>query len=325
MKTYVPDYYSRFACRAGACRHTCCIGWEIDVDEDTLAFYRKQKGEFGRRLRDSIEVTDGTPFFKLLPGDRCPFLNGENLCDIYIHLGEEHLCQICTDHPRYRSFLGDRCEMGLGLCCEEAAALILGQEGKTAWTLFSDDGEEDAGPDEWEEAILSAREEILTQLQKRELSLAERLAAVTERYFGIPFDPGFPFGRDWTAWAEVFRNLERLEKDTDPDSHPDEKTWDDLLDVLAEPVKQERLPDVWGEQLLVYFVNRHLPDSADEWDLRARLAFAVLSTAVIVKMCASTDGGFASLCDTARRYSSEIEYSEDNTAVLLDELDGLVN
>lgn len=40
MKRVVPDYYADFACIAGACRHTCCVGWEIDIDPDSLRRYR---------------------------------------------------------------------------------------------------------------------------------------------------------------------------------------------------------------------------------------------------------------------------------------------
>ena len=36
MNTYFPDYYKNFKCIASLCRHTCCAGWEIDVDEDAL-------------------------------------------------------------------------------------------------------------------------------------------------------------------------------------------------------------------------------------------------------------------------------------------------
>ena len=33
-----PDFYDDFHCLAAACRHSCCVGWEIDVDEDSLAW-----------------------------------------------------------------------------------------------------------------------------------------------------------------------------------------------------------------------------------------------------------------------------------------------
>ena len=35
MKTVVPSYYKDFRCIAGDCRHTCCVGWEVDVDENS--------------------------------------------------------------------------------------------------------------------------------------------------------------------------------------------------------------------------------------------------------------------------------------------------
>ena len=36
MKIYVPDYYSEFSCIADKCSDNCCIGWEIDIDENSL-------------------------------------------------------------------------------------------------------------------------------------------------------------------------------------------------------------------------------------------------------------------------------------------------
>lgn len=36
MKLLKPDFYDGFACIASRCRDTCCAGWEIEVDEETL-------------------------------------------------------------------------------------------------------------------------------------------------------------------------------------------------------------------------------------------------------------------------------------------------
>ena len=35
MKLYAPEYYKQFQCIADKCTHSCCIGWEIDIDEIT--------------------------------------------------------------------------------------------------------------------------------------------------------------------------------------------------------------------------------------------------------------------------------------------------
>ena len=126
MLTVYPDYYPAFRCIAGACRHSCCIGWEIDIDEESLARYQAMPGPLGERLRGHISADD-PPHFVLGEGERCPFLNQDNLCDLILAGDEELLCQICDDHPRFRNFLPGYTEIGLGLCCEGAAQLILSQ------------------------------------------------------------------------------------------------------------------------------------------------------------------------------------------------------
>ena len=124
MRLTIPDYYDGFRCIASRCTDNCCIGWEIGIDPAALADYRNQPGAFGRRLRAAIRPGD-PPFFALEESGRCPFLNGENLCDIHGTLGESHLCVICDQHPRFHHWFGAEKESGLGLCCEEAARLIL--------------------------------------------------------------------------------------------------------------------------------------------------------------------------------------------------------
>lgn len=62
MKVFAPDYYRNFACIAGNCRHSCCVGWEIDVDASAYARYQTVDGEFenarvgafGRQTRDIL-------------------------------------------------------------------------------------------------------------------------------------------------------------------------------------------------------------------------------------------------------------------------------
>ena len=140
MRITAPDYYNEFSCIAGACRHSCCIGWEIDIDGETLAFYDGIGGELGQRLQKNI-CREGGAHFCLDEKERCPFLNGQGLCDIIIEQGEEALCQICDDHPRFRNFFSDREEIGLGLCCEAAAQLIVSRKEKTGMIVL-EEGEE---------------------------------------------------------------------------------------------------------------------------------------------------------------------------------------
>ena len=88
MQNAYPDYYPLFRCIADRCRHNCCIGWEIDVDGDSLAAYDQIGGEMGERLHKCIDRSGEMPHFILGEQERCPFLNGKNLCDLILYGGE---------------------------------------------------------------------------------------------------------------------------------------------------------------------------------------------------------------------------------------------
>ena len=121
MVTLVPDYYFEFRCIADKCKNSCCAGWEVDIDAESLARYQADGLQH-------IVLDDGAPHFRLSDDLRCPYLNGEGLCDLIITRGEDYLCQICTDHPRYRNFWTGITEVGLGLSCEECARIILSRK-----------------------------------------------------------------------------------------------------------------------------------------------------------------------------------------------------
>lgn len=297
-----PDYYPDFRCIAEKCRHTCCAGWEIDIDPDTLEAYRRTPGPLGDRLRRAIaEAPD--PHFILADGGRCPFLTGEDLCELILSGGEGMLCQICRDHPRWRSFLPGRTEIGVGLCCEAAARLILT---RTAPTALICEGTEDPADDDartllrWREAVVSAAQDRSEPLEARMQTVLELCGASL---------PDIPMSR----WAAFYRSLERLDTG-----------WSALLDRLeAAGDSVDIIPylsehETAFEQLLVYFLHRHFLKAYDDGDVTSKAAFAVLSTRVILTLCAIDPA--AELTEYARMYSSEIEYSEENLDALYDAL-----
>lgn len=142
MKIVAPHYYQQFHCLAGACQHTCCQGWEVDIDAENLPRYRAMAD-----IAPHIDEADA-PHFRLLADERCPFLNGDNLCELILRHGEDILCQICRDHPRFRNFWADRTEIGLGLVCEEAGRLILSQKEPMQLVILSDDGDNEPVPED---------------------------------------------------------------------------------------------------------------------------------------------------------------------------------
>lgn len=150
MKYHKPAFFDQFHCIGSACTDTCCAGWEIEVDETTAEGYLAEKGEFGDRLRREIGTEPGEYFFKL-KNNRCPFLNKENLCDIFINLGEDRLCDICREHPRFYNWFGDYTEVGLGLCCEEAERLLFSDSKPLT---FIEEVTQDEEEDEWAEEMV---------------------------------------------------------------------------------------------------------------------------------------------------------------------------
>lgn len=129
MKLRVPDYYEEFACIADRCKDSCCIGWEIDIDEDSYEYYKEIPGEIGARLQTSMILTEDMEHsFRLVEHGRCPFLNDRNLCDLCIELGEEALCEVCTEYPRFSLEYGEVLQKTLSLSCEEVGRIFFSKE-----------------------------------------------------------------------------------------------------------------------------------------------------------------------------------------------------
>ena len=301
MKLIAPAYYPQFSCIAGKCRHSCCVGWEIDIDEETAEAYHTFPGAIGARMQKCIDFDAEPPHF-VLQGDeeRCPFLNDWGLCDIILTCGEDALCQICTDHPRFRNFYSDRTEIGLGLCCEAAAALVLGWEESVSMIRLSDDGENSSPTDE-EQALFDLRDTLLAIVQNRtqptEMRIDEMLALVG----GSRFD-------DMRTWAEFLSGLEILDS-----------AWSAALADIGN--ERAVLPGHAGEQLMQYLLMRHLPKMLDGEDPAVLVSFAVLGYDLISALYASAkERDFARLCELVRLFSSEIEYSEENLYAVFDEI-----
>ncbi len=296
---YAPDDYRAFRCIASACRHSCCIGWEIDIDDDTRAAYADVGGAFGERLAAAIEEGEDGAHFRLGAGERCPMLRPDGLCDLILHLGEDALCQICADHPRFRSFFSGRTEIGLGLCCEAACAMLLDRSEPMRIIPLDDDGEEECLTDE-EVALLATRDALMAIAGDATLPLDARIDAI-RAHVGL-----LPDARPLSDWRAVYAGLERL----DP-------AWDGMLARLTDAPLPPHNETPFA-RLLEYFLYRHLPAALDDGRLAERAAFAALSVRVIRAIWCGGELTREQLVEVARMYSSEIEYDEDNVAVLLE-------
>ncbi|EOU1491414.1 flagellin lysine-N-methylase [Clostridium perfringens] len=159
MKVRVPNYFNEFKCIASECEDTCCAGWEIVIDDETHKRYENVEGEFGDILRSKIVKSDGENIF-LLNNGNCSFLNEKKMCEIYINLGEDHLCYTCQQFPRYTEEFLDLKEVGLSLSCPEAARIILRKAENTTFNLSEEDKCENEIKEELEDDLSLSCENI---------------------------------------------------------------------------------------------------------------------------------------------------------------------
>ncbi|MBR3716269.1 MAG: flagellin lysine-N-methylase [Clostridia bacterium] len=306
MQHVFPSYYKKFKCINKKCRHNCCIGWEIDIDSETLARYGSVGGEMGKRLSKSIS-RDGEAHFILSDGERCPFLNSENLCDIILTLGEESLCTICREHPRFHNSLPGRIESGLGLCCEEAARIIIGQVEPTLLEIF--------GESDYYDEIIDLRDRVILVLQDRSRPISERIRNMLD-LCGASLPQ-----KTAEEWCDIFLSLESLDT-----------KWTNMLTLLRSEHKSidlaafdrhmsERQSEY--EQLAVYIIYRYFANSFDISEASVAASFASLCYSLIRTLGAliytkTKKFDFEDHIELIRMFSCEIEYSSENIDALFD-------
>jgi len=131
MKLITPSFYKNFKCIAGACPDSCCQGWEVDADEDSLAYYKTLSGSLRARIDSVLDKDEfGNTIFRLADKKRCPFLNQDNLCDMHIAIGGEHTPYTCRTFPRFINDFGGTREMGISFSCPIASDIM--------WNLTED-------------------------------------------------------------------------------------------------------------------------------------------------------------------------------------------
>ena len=291
MKLYAPKYYKSFKCIADSCEHSCCIGWEIGVDGKALKRYERLDGGYGDDIKKSISY-DGDPHFKLCADDRCSHLNGQGLCNIIMNLGEEYLCDICREHPRFYNYT-DVAEVGLGMSCPEAARIILSSPD---YILMEDVGEVSAdGEIDFNGRI--TRGKVYTILSDSSMHYSDRLAKIYSDYE--------IFLGDDKVWLEKLSCLEYL----------DERHRDLFMNYssLLHPVGV----DQYLERFLAYLIYRHCTEAFDAEDFALRLSFCLFCERLVASLIVSE--GASSLCEIAKLtsiISEEFEYSEENTEAL---------
>lgn len=283
--TIWPDFAEDFACKADRCQHSCCRGWEIDIDEATAAYYATLDGPLGEELRANIDVqADGTHAFHLTADEHCPFLRADGLCRLIREIGEEALCEVCTMHPRFFCLIGNLELAGFGLACEKAAELLLAADG----LRFRAEGEQQSFDFASLLTFLDCQVPEDTLLPPARLTLAQFSFLLAQMEDTEPIDD---------AWPQQLTAL-RVERER-------------LLPRYARLVAEQGRKR--SETLTSYILYRQL-SKADAYGMEALCRYARFSAAFVYLLAAKTKD----LPEALRRWSEQIEYDEENTARLIE-------
>ncbi len=320
--------FQSFHCIAGACPDTCCAGWEVDLDEDTLCRYRKLPGAFGAEIRSSICREDEYTFFRLKDG-QCPFLNKKKLCRLILELGEDVLSVTCREHPRFWEEYSNYRETCLSISCPEAAKLLLEEQLALCERETDETAPEDPELDlEFFHQLLIFRQALFSLSCSRR-SLADQFSlALDAAENGIMLPPKSkitpeiwndvpapPLALSLTEYLTVMESMEF--------TRPQLK---ELLPrviaqgaslPLADPEAEEA-----GGRILFYFFYRYVLRGVWSGLVAEKVRFAVYSTAAILALsgCMTAPTVRQRILDAAVLYSREVEHAPENLELLYEHL-----
>lgn len=295
MKIVKPTFYKTFKCIAGDCPDSCCQGWEVDADSDSLEYYKTLDNSLEIKKRiDSVLSKDefDNTIFTLAPKKRCPFLNDENLCDMHIAIGGEHTPYTCRTFPRFIYDFGATREIGISFSCPVASDMMYNTESFDFETDINSDlptlNDIDA---EKYFLLYKGRAEAYKIAKDKNKSIRERLndlldlgVLLQEKLF--PYDEG----GDDIAFFDVFKNPELINPE-----------WKEKVENFS--LKQVS-DSQSNENILMYFLYKYLMQAVYDNDALSKIKMAVLG--VLINTYFGEDSW------TVHLWSKETEHSQYN-------------
>lgn len=320
-----PSYYKKFICIADKCPDTCCAGWEIVADSESLERYKSLEDDYGKKIRSLITVdSDGDSIF-IPQNNRCPFLLENGLCEMYIQLGHESLCRTCRQFPRHVTYFGARLETGISLSCPEAARIIMESPDPITFETEEVHGSilpTAIDPDSYF-TLLQARKTAINILQNRIIPIERRIISfllfceeisplIRRKHFEDASEicakdcpcTAYSPSRARRALGRFFSDFKSLEM-----LNP---SWKSSL----EKAENARIPDAknfeWEyEHLMIYFVFRYFMTAVFDGDLLTKAKFAAVSFIMIRRLQADC-GNKQARITVMQKFSKEVEHSAQN-------------
>ena len=293
MISIYPTIYHAFQCKADQCENTCCQLWTIDIDEPTAERYHSMTGSLGKSLRQAITVDDeGSHFIFSKAQPMCPLLNEKGLCKVVLELGEEGLCDTCHMHPRFYKYIEDLELCGVGLSCEASVELLARQEPMDLLLFTIEDDHNEFNS-----------EERLTLHNVFEL-LAFDLDPNLFKYTPKPSKQSFK------ELLDLYKQTEPIDENWTAQVNTLSSKLDQLITSVQTYIQQEDMS--LFNKVYQYILYRQI-DMLSDYSLESILAYAKDGTDYILIVSALEGQPLKQIT----RWSQQIEYDEDNVALLL--------
>lgn len=312
MQIFYPDYYKQFHCVAEKCPDTCCGQWEIAVDAESLSYYQCCKDSFGKQIQSHIRKKKG---ISVIDGEKlCPFLNEQQLCGIYKHLGEDHMPTVCRAYPRFFTDYGARRENLLSPSCPEAARLLLSMDKPLSLHSKSDDSP--AQPNTIDGRLfyylLKARQTCLNIVQTPGETVSQRIDRLAEFALRLEKDRRqqnlSPTDAIGTPTVTVTFSIGRARSVLLRTEMMTER-W---KAVLKSPPVFRALTDREAKNILSYFLLHYFLTAVYDGRILDKIRFAIISLSVIEQL----GGAFSDTTDALHLYCREILHSVKNVRLL---------
>ena len=318
MKNIYPSYFQKFRCIADKCPDSCCKGWDVVVDDETNEYYKTVCGEFGEKLKSLTEIDgDGDRIF-ISQNERCPFWNSDELCDIYINLGENHLCKTCREFPRIMQDYTAFSEYLLSFACPEAARLILGTDNAyDDFTNYDSDFSDCGYNADLMRFLLNTREKLKGIFTDKSLPFSGRLNVavqfcnkVQNAIDDFDYSTDIAVDKGYTtdiinkkSSSEIFNAHKEFDIMTDE--------WREILCKASEHAG-EQIPECFDdlfERMSLYYIYRYFLTAVDSLDVmctakRIHCAYVVIGGALLT--------GEYEAEKLFCLYSKEVEHSYEN-------------
>lgn len=311
-KIKTPSFAGGFVCLAGSCPDTCCKGWDIAVDDETLAFYRSLKSD--SITKNIIVDEDGDHVLKFVNGV-CPFLDSGKLCGIQKQYGAERICRACREFPRITQDYTEFEERLLTLACPEAARLMIVESGDFSFIDRFQIERSDNGYD------------------RDLMNFLLRFRYLTAGIFRENGDFSEKLGRAYALTAAVQRLIDNDDLTAEPVlckiEPPDTETifalhrcadvmdasWlDEIEAAKGSPVSPSAC--LCGElsRLALYYIGRYYLTAVSSYDvittmIRLHCAAEVCAALISYEKCENDPARRALIY---QKYSKEIEHSDEN-------------